>query len=203
MNTLNKDRNILKRLVESYGKKDVLNFVRHLNENTNELTEEEKTAILSSIDFYVFQSGGSSYAAEDDEYGIFDDAEIKNNKLILYIDGIGYDLIYDIDEAPNFEYTYCIIRFIQSSPKYKAIVKNIIDRVTDIEAVVEVRWSNYAKQSSYYKDKANLPNEYYSLGSIKVLDCSYDDIDNEGNYENNPSIDVELHDYAAGKYDTF
>ena len=33
MNTLNRDRNTLKRLVESYGKKDVLNFVRHLNES--------------------------------------------------------------------------------------------------------------------------------------------------------------------------
>ena len=33
MNTLNRDRNILKKLVESYGKKDVLNFVRHLNES--------------------------------------------------------------------------------------------------------------------------------------------------------------------------
>ena len=35
MNTLNRDRNTLKRLVESYGKKDVLNFVRHLNESAN------------------------------------------------------------------------------------------------------------------------------------------------------------------------
>ena len=33
MNTLNRDRNVLKRLVESYGKDDVLNYVRHLNES--------------------------------------------------------------------------------------------------------------------------------------------------------------------------
>ena len=33
--TLLRDRITLKRLVESYGKKDVLNFVRHLNESTN------------------------------------------------------------------------------------------------------------------------------------------------------------------------
>lgn len=32
MNTLNRDRNILKRLVESYGKKDVLKFVEHVDE---------------------------------------------------------------------------------------------------------------------------------------------------------------------------
>ena len=36
MTTLNRDRNTLKRLVESYGKKDVLNFVRHLNESFDE-----------------------------------------------------------------------------------------------------------------------------------------------------------------------
>ena len=36
MNILNRDRNTLKRLVESYGKKDVLNFVRHLNESFDE-----------------------------------------------------------------------------------------------------------------------------------------------------------------------
>ena len=33
--TLLKDRMTLKRLVESYGKKDVLNFVRHLNESAS------------------------------------------------------------------------------------------------------------------------------------------------------------------------
>ena len=33
MNTLSRDRNTLKRLVESYGKNDVLNFVRRLNES--------------------------------------------------------------------------------------------------------------------------------------------------------------------------
>ena len=33
MTTLNRDRNILKKLVESYGKKDVLNFVRNFSQN--------------------------------------------------------------------------------------------------------------------------------------------------------------------------
>ena len=35
MNTLLRDRNTLKRLVESYGKQDVLNFVKHLNESSH------------------------------------------------------------------------------------------------------------------------------------------------------------------------
>ena len=34
--TLLRDRKTLKRLVEQYGKKDVLNFVRHLNESVND-----------------------------------------------------------------------------------------------------------------------------------------------------------------------
>ena len=34
--TLLRDRKALKRLVEQYGKKDVLNFVRHLNESVND-----------------------------------------------------------------------------------------------------------------------------------------------------------------------
>ena len=33
--TLFRDRKTLKRLVEQYGKKDVLNFVRHINESVN------------------------------------------------------------------------------------------------------------------------------------------------------------------------
>ena len=36
MNTLSRDRNTLKRLVESYGKNDVLNYVRRLNESFDE-----------------------------------------------------------------------------------------------------------------------------------------------------------------------
>jgi len=36
MNTVNRDRETLKRLVESYGKQDVLKFVNHLNEGINE-----------------------------------------------------------------------------------------------------------------------------------------------------------------------
>lgn len=49
MTTLNRDRNTLKRLVESYGKKDVLNFVRHLNEGFFN-SKESRTIILSGID---------------------------------------------------------------------------------------------------------------------------------------------------------
>ena len=49
MNTLNRDRNILKRLVESYGKKDVITFLNNLNE-TSYSTNRPTTAVLFCVD---------------------------------------------------------------------------------------------------------------------------------------------------------
>ena len=49
MNTLNRDRNILKRLVESYGKKDVISFLNNLNE-TNYSTNRPTTAVVFCVD---------------------------------------------------------------------------------------------------------------------------------------------------------
>ena len=57
MNTLSRDRNTLKRLVESYGKKDVLNFVRRLNESAN-LSGYTSLQLADLIDA----------AIEDDDY---------------------------------------------------------------------------------------------------------------------------------------
>ena len=42
MSTINKDKAELRRLVESYGKKDVLNFVKHLNEDWEQDFAKEK-----------------------------------------------------------------------------------------------------------------------------------------------------------------
>lgn len=128
MNTLNRDRNTLKRLVESYGKKDVLNFVRHLNENINGLTEEEKNAVINSIDFYMFESGGSSFYADDDEFGRFYDAELQGETLKLYISD-EYDLG---DPEDGYEYTVCLLRFLKSSPRDKQLIKNLLNRINSI-----------------------------------------------------------------------
>ena len=49
MNTLNRDRNTLKRLVESYGKKDVITFLNNLNE-TSYSTNRPTTAVLFCVD---------------------------------------------------------------------------------------------------------------------------------------------------------
>lgn len=49
MNTLNRDRNTLKRLVESYGKKDVIAFLNNLNEASYS-TDRPTTAVLFCVD---------------------------------------------------------------------------------------------------------------------------------------------------------
>ena len=49
MNTLNRDRNTLKRLVESYGKKDVITFLNNLNE-TSYSTNKPTTAVVFCVD---------------------------------------------------------------------------------------------------------------------------------------------------------
>ena len=49
MNTLNRDRNTLKRLVESYGKKDVISFLNNLNE-TDYSTNKPTTAVVFCVD---------------------------------------------------------------------------------------------------------------------------------------------------------
>ena len=49
MNTLNRDRNTLKRLVESYGKKDVIKFLNNLNE-AGYSTNRPTTAVLFCVD---------------------------------------------------------------------------------------------------------------------------------------------------------
>ena len=45
MNTLSRDRNTLKRLVESYGKKDVIRFLNNLNEASYS-TNKPTTAVV-------------------------------------------------------------------------------------------------------------------------------------------------------------
>ena len=49
MNPLNRDRNTLKRLVESYGKKDVITFLNNLNE-TSYSTNRPTTAVIFCVD---------------------------------------------------------------------------------------------------------------------------------------------------------
>lgn len=54
MNTVNKDRESLKRLVESYGKNDVMKFVNSLKEEFN----EDNDAQTYLIELGIYDSGG-------------------------------------------------------------------------------------------------------------------------------------------------
>lgn len=62
--TLLRDRKTLKRLVEQYGKKDVLNFVRHLNESVN-ASRYTSLQLADMLDMYY----------EDDNYTLDNVAE--------------------------------------------------------------------------------------------------------------------------------
>ena len=75
MNTLNRDRNALKRLVESYGKKDVLNFVRHLNEGSEYIAPN----ILICVD-----TSGSVDKESYDKYLINDILYVCAKIYIIY-----------------------------------------------------------------------------------------------------------------------
>ncbi len=73
MKTVNRDRAVLKHLVESYGKKDVANYVNHLDEN-------------------VFKDVGAAYRRTFDKEGI--DSSIKEIKaLVMDYTGRKLDLI--------------------------------------------------------------------------------------------------------------
>ena len=63
MTTLNRDRNTLKRLVESHGKNDVLNYVRHLNEASKYMAPNLLVCVdtSSSINFKAY----SKYSIND------------------------------------------------------------------------------------------------------------------------------------------
>ena len=85
MTTLNRDRNTLKMLVESYGKKDVLNFVKHLDEE-----QTEPLYIYAILDNPKYKRTGlvqdiSSYLLDD-------------NRKAMLIDHIVYHWV-----GPDFE----------------------------------------------------------------------------------------------------
>ena len=92
MNTLNRDRNTLKRLVESYGKKDVLTFIRHLN--------EEQTESLYIDDVIYNQQYRRSQLVQDISSYIHDDSH-KNmliDSIVLLWSGSDFDLKDDLTD---------------------------------------------------------------------------------------------------------
>lgn len=115
MNTLNRDRNTLKRLVESYGKNDVLNFVRHLNEAAN-VSGYTSLQLADLIDA----------AIEDDDYTLDEvtaqiaepwNAALRRAKLE---DGIaaGWEDMPDAEDVRDSGYFYM---GISSQPIYMGV----------------------------------------------------------------------------------
>ena len=99
MNTLLRDRKALKRLVESYGKQDVLNFVRHLNENEN-----KRWFKLNTYDFLAKQN-----KIDCAEFGEEDYEHMTLKDLLYYMqhDKDGAILWEDtFDEAKEAFYNY-------------------------------------------------------------------------------------------------
>lgn len=86
MNTLNRDRNALKRLVESYGKKDVLTFIKHLN--------EEQTDSLYIDDIIYNQQYRRSRLVQDISPYLHDDSneDMLIDSIVLLWSGSDFDL---------------------------------------------------------------------------------------------------------------
>jgi hypothetical protein len=88
MNTVNKDRETLKRLVESYGKQDVLKFVNHLNEDNR---DEDYWRIGQNITKIACDWLTEHYDEFCDETYYYEDKAIEACKEALR------DAGYDID----------------------------------------------------------------------------------------------------------
>ena len=115
--TLLRDRKTLKRLVEQYGKKDVLNFVRHLNESVN-ASRYTSLQLADMLDMYY----------EDDDYTLDNVAEqiVKpwNNALIRVGLEPGINVPQDLEAEYVRDYGYFPM-CIDSAPHYIGIYEDI------------------------------------------------------------------------------
>lgn len=191
--TLLRDRMILKRLVESYGKKDVLNFVRHLNESIN----------ISQNDLEVFKNGcycgvylASTYEGApaisfnldewcpDGNY-LIDDLHVEGNTLVLDIDygtlGIDEDDI-DIDDCNSGRGTGTLI-LKRIDPTSREQITNVLDNVSKIVANV------YFPE---HGETVRIPCAFYSLSEISTLDSV-----------ERSTIDINLQRFAISKFGDF
>lgn len=189
--TLLKDRMTLKRLVESYGKKDVLNFVRHLNES------------IAQNDLEVFKNGcycglylASSYEGApaisfnldewcpDGDY-LIDNLYVEGNTLVLDIDygtlGIDEDDI-DIDDCKRGRGTGTLI-LKRIDPVSRKQITNVLDSVSKIVANV------YFPE---HDETVRIPCAFYSLSEISTLDS-----------DERSTIDINLQRFAISKFGDF
>ena len=193
MNTLNRDRNTLKRLVESYGKKDVLNFVRHLNESVN-ITQNDLEAFRNGcycgVDLASAYTGGPSIIFNLDEWCpdgdyIIDNLHIEGSTLVLDIDygtfGIEED-DSDIDDCKSGWGKGTLILKRTDSMTKKQIM-NVLNSVSKIVANV------YFPE---HDETVQIPCAFYSLSEISTLDS--DELS---------TIDTKLQRLAISKFGEF
>lgn len=191
--TLLRDRITLKRLVESYGKKDVLNFVRHLNESIN-ITQNDLDAFRNGCYCGVYIAsdfeGAPAYSfnlsdwCSDGDY-LIDYLHVEGNTLVLDIDygslGAEEDDMQINDCKSGRGIVTLMLKRTDSTSKKQ--VANVLDSVSKIVA------------NLYFPDHdetIQIPCAFYSLSEIRTLDS-----------DERSTIDTNLQRYAISKFGDF
>lgn len=192
--TLLRDRMILKRLVESYGKKDVLNFVRHLNESVN-ITRNDLEAFRNGCNCGVYfassYEGAPAYSFNLDEWCpdgdvLIDDLHVEGNTLVLDIDyygalGVEEDDM-DFDDCKSGRGTGTLI-LKRTDPVSREQIMNVLNSVSKIVANVYF---------SEHDETVQIPCAFYSLSEIRTLDS-----------DERSTVDTNLQRYAISKFGEF
>ena len=191
--TLLKDRMILKRLVESYGKKDVLNFVRHLNESVN-ITQNDLEAFRNGCYCGVYIAsdfeGAPAYSfnlsnwCSDGDY-LIDSLHVEGNTLVLDIDYGSFGAEEDdmqIDDCNSGRAIGTLMLKIVDSTSRRQI-ENVLDSVSKIVANV------YFPE---HDETVQIPCAFYSLSEIRTLDS-----------DERSTIDINLQRSAISKFGEF
>ena len=192
--TLLKDRMLLKRLVESYGKKDVLNFVRQLNESAN-ITRNDLETFRNGCNCGVYfpssYEGAPAYSFNLDEWCpdgavLIDDLHVEGNTLVLDIDyygalGIEEDDI-DFDDCKRGRSTGTLM-LKRVDPISKKQIINVLNSVSEIVANV------YFPE---HGETVQIPCAFYSLSEISTL-----------NSDERSTIDINLQRSAISKFGEF
>lgn len=192
--TLLRDRKALKRLVEQYGKKDVLNFVRHLNESVN-ITRNDLEAFRNGCNCGVYfassYEGAPVYSFNLDEWCpdgdvLIDDLHVEGNTLVLDIDyygalGVEEDDM-DFDDCKSGRGTGTLI-LKRTDPVSREQIMNVLNSVSKIVANVYF---------SEHDETVQIPCAFYSLSEIRTLDS-----------DERSTVDTNLQRYAISKFGEF
>ena len=192
--TLLRDRKALKRLVEQYGKKDVLNFVRHLNESVN-ITRNDLEAFRNGCNCGVYfassYEGAPAYSFNLDEWCpdgdvLIDDLHVEGNTLVLDIDyygalGVEEDDM-DFDDCKSGRGTGTLI-LKRTDPVSREQIMNVLNSVSKIVANVYF---------SEHDETVQIPCAFYSLSEIRTLDS-----------DERSTVDTNLQRYAISKFGEF